>query len=98
MKAAGRAEKERDAIARVAELGPVCQAHVDKGIDHVLSLKLPERKDILRYHFGLATVNVNNVSKSVYKLTLADTATVLSGLMVSKNGGAEDGDGAVAAM
>ena len=71
---------------------------VDKGIDHVLSLKLPERKDILCYHFGLATVDINNVSKSVYKLTLADTATVLSGLMVSKNGGAEDGDGAVAAI
>ncbi len=94
MKAERRAEKERDAIVRVVELGPICQAHVDKGIDHVLSLKLQERKDILHYHFGLATVDINNVSKSVYK----DTATVLSVLMVSKNGGAEDGDGAVAAM
>ena len=98
VKAAWRAEKEIDAIARVAELGPICQAHVDKGIDHVLSLKLPERKDILCYHFGLATVDINNVSKSVYNLTSADMATVLSGLMVSKNGGAEDDDGAVAAM
>ncbi len=98
MKAAQRAEKERDAIVRVVELGPICQAHVDKGIDHMLSLKLSERKDVLRYHFGLATVDINNVSKSVYKLTLMDTATVLTGLMVSKNGGAEDGNGAIAAM
>ena len=98
MKAARRAEKERDAITRAAELGPICQAHVDKGIDHVLSLKFPERKDILNYHFGLATVDINNVSKPVYKLTFADIATVLSGLTVSKNGGAEDGDGAVAAI
>ena len=97
VKAAQRAKKEWDAIARAAELGPICQAHVDKGIDHVLSLKLPE-KDILLYNFGLATVDISNVSKLVYKLTLVDTATVLSGLMVSKNHGAEDGDGAVAAM
>ena len=47
-KAARKAEKERDAINKQNELGPICKAHVDKGLAHVLSLKVPQRREILR--------------------------------------------------
>ena len=72
VKVAQRAEKERDVIARAAELDLYAKLMWIRKIDHVLILKFPERTDILHYHFGLATVDINNVSKSVYKLTLAD--------------------------
>ena len=64
------------------ELGPVCKAHVDKGLEHVLTLKVPERRDVLRYHFQMASVEIDGVSKPVYKLTLAETAIALQRLVV----------------
>ena len=80
-KAARRAVKEMEADAKARELEPVCRVHVNKGIEHVLSLKVRERKDILRYHFRLATVDIDDVSKSVYKLTSAEANIALKRLM-----------------
>jgi hypothetical protein len=52
-KAKRREEKERDAIAKAAELEPQCRAHVAAGIDHVLTLKVTDRRNIIRYRFGV---------------------------------------------
>ena len=76
-----REEKERDAIAKAAELEPQCRAHVELGIDHVLTLKVPDRRNIIRYHFGLASLEIDGVTKQVYKMTLVETATALKMLM-----------------
>ena len=81
-KAARKAEKEREASMKQNELGPVCKAHVDKGLEHVLTLKVPERRDVLRYHFQMASVEIEGVSKPVYKLTLAETAIALQRLVL----------------
>ena len=55
-KATRKAEKEREAISKANEMAPVCKAHVDQGLDHVLKLKVPEQRDILRYHFRMSSV------------------------------------------
>jgi hypothetical protein len=80
-KAARKAEKEASAIARAAELEPVCEMQVNKGIAYVLALNLPEKKDIIRYYFKLASVDIDGVSKAVYKLNSAEVAVVLNRLM-----------------
>jgi len=80
-KAARRAEKESAAITKAAELEPVCKGHVEKGIAHVLSLTLPVQREIIRFHFKLATVDINGVSIAVYKLKLAEAGIALNQLM-----------------
>ena len=80
-KALRKSEKEKEAIARAAELGPWCKSEVEKGIVHVLTLRLPQRKDILRYYFQMASVEIEGTSKSVYKLTLAESTIALKRLM-----------------
>lgn len=59
----------------------VPRSHVDNGIEHVLGLKLPERRNILRYHFRLSKVEIDGSMKSVYKLSMADTAIALKGFI-----------------
>jgi hypothetical protein len=54
---------------------------VEAGIDHVLTLKVPDRRNIIRYHFGLASFEIDGVTKQVYKMTAAETATALKMLM-----------------
>ena len=80
-KAARKAEREREAREKANELAPLCKAHVDQGLAHVLTLKVTERRDILRYHFRLASADIDGVSKAIYKLTLGETAIVLHRLM-----------------
>jgi len=72
-KATRKAEKEREAISKANEMAPVCKAHVDQGLDHVLKLKVPEQRDILRYHFRMSSVDIDRVSKAIYKLNLTET-------------------------
>ena len=52
-----------------------------KGLPHVLTLKVPQRREILRYHFKVATVDMDGVSKPIYKLSLAETSIALQRLM-----------------
>ena len=80
-KAARRVEKEMEAINKQNELGPICKEHVDKGLAHVLTLKVPQRREILHYHFQVATVDMDGVSKPIYKLSLAETSIALQRLM-----------------
>jgi hypothetical protein len=80
-KAERKAEKESAAIAKAAELEPICKAHVERGIGHVLTLKVPERRNIIRYHFGLVSFDIDGVTKQVYKMNLAETETALRLLM-----------------
>jgi hypothetical protein len=47
----------------------------------VLTLKVPERRNIIRYHFGLASFDIDGVTKQVYKMNLAETETALRLLM-----------------
>jgi hypothetical protein len=63
------------------ELGPICKEHVDKRLVHVLTLKVPQRREILLYHFQLATVGMDGVSNPIYKLSLAETGIALQRLM-----------------
>ena len=80
-KAARKAEKEREAINKQNELAPLCKAHVDQELDHVLSLTVKQRREILRYHFQMATVEIDGVSKAINKLKLAETGIALQRLM-----------------
>ena len=80
-KAARKAEKEIEAINKLNELGPICKDHVDKGLAHILTLKVPQQREILRYHFQVATVEIDDVSKPIYKLSLAETSIALQRLM-----------------
>ena len=80
-KATRKAEKEREAISKANEMAPVCKAHVDQGLDHVLTLKVPDRRDVLRYHFRMSSVDIDGVSKAIYKLNLAETTIALKRLM-----------------
>ena len=62
-------------------LEPVCKGHVEKDIAHVLSLTLPVQREIISFHFKLATVDINGVSIAVYKLKLAEAGIALKQLM-----------------
>jgi hypothetical protein len=62
-------------------MGPICKEHVDKGLAHVLMLKVPQRREILRYHFQVATVDMDGVSKPISKLSLAETSIALQRLI-----------------
>eukprot|EP00956_Cyclotella_meneghiniana_P008732 scaffold11931_cov56-Cyclotella_meneghiniana.AAC.4 len=84
-KAAKKAEKEQKAREEKERLGPVCNEHVQKGLAHVLGLKVDQRKEILRIHFGLATVEVNGVSVPVYKLNKDGTEAALRSLIDVNN-------------
>jgi hypothetical protein len=70
-----------EAINKQNELGPICKEHADKGLAHVLTLKVPQRREILRYHFQVATLDMDGVSKPIYKLSLAETSIALQRLM-----------------
>ena len=71
-KAIKKAEKERK-DAEECECGaPVCRADVEKGIEHVLSLKNKETKDILRVHFCITSAFVNGAEKTLYKFLLVE--------------------------
>ena len=62
-------------------MAPVCKAHVDQGLDHVLKLKVPEQRDILRYYFRMSSVDIDGMSKAIYKLNLTETTIALKRLM-----------------
>ena len=55
-KAAKKLVKERDAKDLHEKLLPICQEHLKKGLDHVLSLNLDPKKDILKHVFEHAEV------------------------------------------
>jgi hypothetical protein len=82
-KAAKKADKAQKDAEELERLGPICMEHVAKGLDHVLSLKLLERKDILRVHFGITSGVFDGVDKSLYKMNKADTEVELCRLMQS---------------
>jgi hypothetical protein len=82
-KAAKKADKAKKDAEDLESLGPICREHVAKGLDHVLSLKVPERKDILRVHFGITSGVFDGVDKSLYKMNKADTEVELHRLMQS---------------
>jgi hypothetical protein len=42
---------------------------------------VPERRNIIRYHFGLALFDIDGVTKQVYKMNLAETEMALRLLM-----------------
>jgi len=66
-KADKKAEKDRKAKEEHVELAPGCKDDVEKGIDHVLTLKQDRRKQILKIHFG-----VSGLSKMLVKHTEAE--------------------------
>ena len=76
-----RAKKERKDAEEFDLLAPLCRADVEKGIEHVLSLKNKERKDILRVHFGITSAFFNGAEKPLYKLLLVETEIELRRLM-----------------
>jgi hypothetical protein len=80
-KVAKRAEKEKKALEEKQRLGPVCKEHVEKGLSHVLNLKVDERKDILRIHFGLASFLIDGVEVPIYKLNKAGSEAALRSLI-----------------
>jgi hypothetical protein len=71
-KATKKARKERKDPEKLECLAPVCRADVEKGIEHVLSPKNRERKDILRVHFGITSAFFNGAKKPLYKLLLVE--------------------------
>jgi len=80
-KAIKKAKKETKDAEEFERLAPVCRAHVEEGIEHVLSLKNKERKDILRVHFGITSAFFNGAEKTLYKLLLVETEIELRRLM-----------------
>ena len=70
-----------EAINKLNELGPIRKDHVDKGLAHILTSKVPQQREILHYHFQVATVDIDGVSKPIYKLSLAETSIALQRLM-----------------
>ena len=66
-KADKKADKDRKAKEEHVELAPGCKDDVEKGIDHVLTLKQDRRKQILKIHFG-----VSGLSKMLVKHTEAE--------------------------
>lgn len=59
-KAAKKAEKRRrrKELEDMQRLGPICEEHVGKGLDHVLGSKVDQRREILKIHFGLSSFEV----------------------------------------
>jgi hypothetical protein len=80
-----RAENEKKALEEKQRLGPVCKEHVEKGLSHVLSLKVDAQKDILRIHsgLGLASVLIDGVEVPIYKLNKAGYEAALRSLIKS---------------
>ncbi len=66
---------------QLLQMGPICKDHVDKGLAHILTLRVPQRREILRYHFQVATVDMDGVSKPISKLSLAETSIALQRLI-----------------
>ena len=77
-KAERREQKLRIEEEERARLAPACKEAVEKGLEHVLSLKNDVRKQILKIHFG--------VSAGVYKMKVADTEKALRELMQVTSG------------
>lgn len=82
-KALKKAEKEQKALEEKQRLGPVCKEHVEKGLSHVLDLRVDARKEILRIHFGLASFSIDGVEVPIYKLNKAGSEKALRSLMAS---------------
>jgi len=81
-KAKKKAKKERRDAEEFERLAPVYRAHVEKGIEHVLSLiKNKERKDILRVHFGITSAFFNGAENTLYKLLLVEKEIEIRRLM-----------------
>ena len=78
-----KAEKQPKTDEEIDRLGPVCWEHIDKGLAHVLSLKVPDRKDILRIHFGLSEVDIDASTIKIYKLDKAGMEQALCMLIQS---------------
>ena len=55
-----KADKEMEAISKQNQLARLCKAHVDQGLDHVLSLTVKQRKNKLRYHYQMAAVDIDD--------------------------------------
>ena len=82
-KAAKRAEKQQRELEEMQRLGPICEEHVGKGLDHVLGLKVGERREILKIHFGLSSFEVAGVDVPLYKLNKAGTEAAIRSLIVA---------------
>ena len=45
-------EKDKKAMEEHVRLLPICQGHIEKGIEHLLSLNLDAKRDILKHVFN----------------------------------------------
>lgn len=82
-KASKKAEKQQKELEDMQRLGPICEEHVGKGLDHVLGLKVGQRREILTIHFGLSSFEVAGVDVPIYKLNKGGTEAAIRGLIVA---------------
>ena len=75
--AAAKAKKKKEQDEERDKLAPGCRDDVEKGIEHVLSLNMTRRKQILKYHFG--------VQSGLYKMKLSETEKMIRGFMAQNN-------------
>jgi hypothetical protein len=76
-KAAAKAKKKKEQDEERDKLAPGCRDDVEKGIEHVLSLNMTQRKQILKYHFG--------VQSGLYKMKPSETERMIHGFMAQNN-------------
>ena len=84
-KAERKAKKQRKATEEIEKFGPILKDHVEKGLEHVLSLQLSVRRDILRIHFGRSTVEIDGKDIPIYRTTKAQTETALRDLLIASS-------------
>lgn len=94
------AEKNRKKEEERERLVPICADHVAKGLDHCLFLTVPEKRDVLKYHFEHPQYN-NKIKKAIADQLLresfaamADTAAAESSttLTADTDGGDDPAD------
>ena len=82
-KAHKKAEKEHETKKKNSELAPGCKIDVDMGINHILSLKNPRRREILKIHFGVTRGECEGAKKAVNQMVLAETEAELRRVMAT---------------
>ena len=92
-KAAKRFEKERKALEIHDKLLPICQEHVKRGLQHLLSLTFGSKRDILKYVYDHLEANSNLRVPKANKLLTKQFSTTDGTDAIENNYELNHGDG-----
>jgi len=83
-------EKEREAAELHERIFPICMEHVEKGLQHVLTLNLGPKRDILKYVYAHVEAKSNlrvKRANELIKLAMLSLPPVVADTVENESGG-----------